>query len=73
MNAIRQRVEAGAGLLILGGWHSYDAGGYADTPLGKIFPVQLRQVVLRSSAMPPKILLFISRVRKSLYRNDHIR
>ncbi len=41
LNAIRQRVEAGAGLLILGGSHSYDAGGYADTPLASIFPVQL--------------------------------
>lgn len=41
MNAIRQRVESGAGLLILGGFHSYDAGGYADTPLASIFPVQL--------------------------------
>ena len=42
LNAIRQRVEGGAGLLILGGFHSYDAGGYADSPLASIFPVQLK-------------------------------
>ncbi len=42
LNAIRQRVEGGAGLLILGGFHSYDAGGYADTPLANLFPVQLK-------------------------------
>ncbi len=41
MRAIKERVEAGAGLLIMGGWHSYDAGGYAETPLADLFPVAL--------------------------------
>ncbi len=38
---LRKRVEAGAGLLTLGGFHSYDAGGYAGTPLADVLPIQL--------------------------------
>ena len=39
LNAIRKRVENGAGLLTLGGYHSYDAGGYASTPLAEVLPI----------------------------------
>lgn len=42
LKAIRDRVSNGAGLLILGGLHSYDAGGYAGTPLAAAFPVELK-------------------------------
>jgi uncharacterized membrane protein len=36
-----QRVRDGAGLIMLGGYHSLGPGGYADTPLGRILPVAL--------------------------------
>ena len=39
--AIRERVEAGAGLVMLGGYHSLGPGGYRGTPLGDILPVRL--------------------------------
>lgn len=35
------RVRAGAGLIMLGGYHSLGPGGYAGTPLGEILPVRL--------------------------------
>ncbi len=35
------RVRAGAGLIMLGGYHSLGPGGYAGTPLGEILPVHL--------------------------------
>ena len=35
------RIRDGAGLVMLGGYHSLGPGGYAGTPLGKILPVQL--------------------------------
>ncbi len=38
---IAQRVREGAGLVMLGGYHSLGPGGYADTPLGRILPVAL--------------------------------
>ncbi len=36
-----RRVREGAGLIMLGGYHSLGPGGYADTPLGRILPVSL--------------------------------
>lgn len=42
LKTIQQRVDNGAGLLILGGFHSFDAGGYAGTPLADVFPVELK-------------------------------
>ncbi len=43
---IVKRVQNGAGLVMLGGYHSLGPGGYEGTPLGAILPVQLggRQV-----------------------------
>jgi len=34
-----ERVRAGAGLVMLGGYHSLGPGGYGQTPLGQILPV----------------------------------
>ncbi|MBN2577494.1 MAG: VWA domain-containing protein [Pirellulales bacterium] len=36
-----KRVREGAGLIMLGGYHSLGPGGYAGTPLGEILPVRL--------------------------------
>jgi uncharacterized membrane protein len=36
-----RRVREGAGLIMLGGYHSLGPGGYGDTPLGRILPVAL--------------------------------
>ena len=38
---IVNRVQSGAGLVMLGGYHSLGPGGYAGTPLGEILPVGL--------------------------------
>ncbi|QDV21843.1 hypothetical protein [Aureliella helgolandensis] len=44
---LRRRVEMGAGLLLLGGYHTYSLGGYARSELASLFPVELN---LRSQA-----------------------
>jgi uncharacterized membrane protein len=36
-----ERVRAGAGLIMMGGYHSLGPGGYTGTPLGLILPVTL--------------------------------
>lgn len=41
MELIRQRVSDGAGLLMMGGYHSLGPGGYAGTPLDEVLPVNL--------------------------------
>ena len=42
-------VRDGAGLIMLGGLYTFGAGGYADTPLALISPVELR----RADRQPP--------------------
>lgn len=39
LKSLAQAVESGAGLIMLGGFHTFGAGGYADTPLNKVLPV----------------------------------
>ncbi|MEX0702996.1 MAG: glutamine amidotransferase [Planctomycetales bacterium] len=41
LEQLAKRVEEGAGLLMIGGYRSFGAGGFAGTPLGKLLPVQL--------------------------------
>ncbi len=54
---IVNRVQNGAGLLMLGGYHSLGPGGYAGTPIGKILPVILgdREVGQYSEPFMPKL------------------
>jgi uncharacterized membrane protein len=37
-------VERGAGLIMLGGFHSFGPGGYAATPLAKVLPVEMNRL-----------------------------
>lgn len=41
LRQLSQRVREGAGLMMLGGYHTYSAGGYAETPLRELLPVEL--------------------------------
>ncbi len=44
LQALADRVRDGAGLIILGGFQAFGAGGFADTPLAEVFPVELRNI-----------------------------
>jgi hypothetical protein len=44
LQALADRVREGAGLIMLGGFHAFAAGGYAETPLAEVSPVELRTV-----------------------------
>lgn len=41
LNMLAQRLREGAGLIMLGGYHNYAAGGYGSTPLAEFLPVAL--------------------------------
>ncbi|MFO1064038.1 MAG: hypothetical protein U0892_09260 [Pirellulales bacterium] len=58
--AIRRRVDFGAGLLILGGFHSYDAGGYGNSPMSPVFPVVLSGGAKQKFGSPPDPAFHIS-------------
>ncbi|HBT76802.1 MAG TPA: hypothetical protein DEB39_07715, partial [Planctomycetaceae bacterium] len=52
-----KRVRAGAGLIMIGGYHSLGPGGYAGTPIGNILPVVLgdRDIGQFTDAFMPKL------------------
>ncbi len=39
--ALAERVRAGAGLMMVGGYHSFGPGGFRDTPLADVLPVNI--------------------------------
>ena len=41
LKALVKRVEDGAGLIMLGGHHSFAPGGYYDTPLADVLPLKM--------------------------------
>ncbi len=41
LERLRDTVNRGAGLIMLGGSHSFGPGGYADTPLADVLPVKM--------------------------------
>ncbi|MCG8584275.1 MAG: glutamine amidotransferase [Pirellulales bacterium] len=41
LKALAERVEQGAGLIMLGGHHSFAPGGYFDTPLAAVLPINM--------------------------------
>ena len=49
LQTLADQVRAGSGLIMLGGFNAFAAGGYADTPIAAISPVELR----RDGRQPP--------------------
>lgn len=44
LESLRQSIEARAGFLMLGGEHSFGAGGYSDTPLADVLPIEVNSL-----------------------------
>lgn len=51
---LAEAVSRGAGLIMLGGLHSFGPGGYADTPLAKVLPVATDRLERQSFDSPPR-------------------
>lgn len=47
LQAIARRVQRGAGVLFLGGYHSFDAGGYDKTALRQLIPLEMTKPAQR--------------------------
>lgn len=43
LSTLVKQIEKGKGFLMIGGNHSFGAGGYFDTPLGNILPIDMEQ------------------------------
>lgn len=57
LERIRDRVKEGAGLLMMGGYHSLGPGGFGGTPLEEILPVKVgdREVGQITDPFPPTL------------------
>lgn len=44
LKSLATAVERGAGFMMLGGLHSFGAGGYGDTPLADILPIEFNRL-----------------------------
>jgi len=47
LEELSEAVAAGAGLLMLGGYHTFDAGGYASSPLADVLPIRMNASLRR--------------------------
>ncbi|NMC21309.1 MAG: hypothetical protein GYA33_12920, partial [Thermogutta sp.] len=56
---LAETVSQGAGLLMLGGFQSFGAGGYAETPLAEVLPVRLNRLERQEPGAPIRADLHI--------------
>lgn len=54
LEALQARVRDGAGLLMIGGYDSFGAGGYAGTPLEEMLPVEMSPADLAARRADPR-------------------
>jgi uncharacterized membrane protein len=50
--ALAQRVRDGAGLMMLGGYHSFGPGGFRDSPLADVLPIDISPAQRQSFGEP---------------------
>ena len=65
IDLIVEAVDRGAGVIMLGGYHSFGPGGYANTPLADILPVQMASN--ERQAFPP------AEIRKELHIEHEVK
>ncbi len=58
--ALKKAVDAGAGVMMLGGFENFGAGGYADTPLADLLPIELNSADKRAAGGSPDPALHIA-------------
>ena len=52
MHDLAEAVNHGAGLIMLGGFHSFGPGGYGETPLADVLPVVMDRLERQSFDEP---------------------
>ncbi len=60
LQALADRVREGAGLIMLGGFQSFGAGGYANTPLAEVSPVEMTALDRQQPGTPIREDLHLS-------------
>ncbi len=66
-----QQVERGKGLLMIGGYQSFGAGGYADTPLARALPVLMDRLERQDAGEPLRTDLHYDRPIRMIPSQPH--
>ncbi len=69
MKLLQKRVSEGAGLLMMGGYHSLGPGGYGETPVEAILPVFVGSREMEQSTTPFVPQLTLEGVRHPVFAN----
>jgi hypothetical protein len=54
LETLKEKVTAGAGLIMVGGLWSFGPGGYAGTPLAEVLPVRMGHLEIQRPDEPPR-------------------
>jgi hypothetical protein len=71
---LARAVDRGAGLIMLGGFHSFGPGGYGQTPLGAVLPIEMSRLERQGFDEPIRKDLHLPgpiRMRPSRFGSNH--
>lgn len=71
LDLLQEAVLDGKGLLMMGGYHSFGPGGYSETPLAEVLPVQMRATERQDFDGPIRRDLHIERPFRIRSTADH--
>lgn len=69
--ALAEMVDAGAGLIMLGGFHSFGPGGYADTPLATVLPIEMNRLARQDFGAPDQLRWHLEGPQRMLPARRH--
>jgi len=72
--ALAKAVDRGAGLIMLGGFHTFGPGGYAETPLADVLPVRMSRLEEQRPSEPIRRDVHLTgpiEMRPSRFGADH--
>ena len=69
--ALRDKVSAGKGLLMLGGYHSFGPGGYGGGPLADVLPILFDRYERQDFDQPPEIRFHFTGPTEMVPAEDH--
>jgi uncharacterized membrane protein len=69
--ALAKAVDQGKGLIMLGGYHSFGPGGYGETPLANVLPIQIGRFERQQFDAPRRADLHLNRKISILPTRPH--
>jgi uncharacterized membrane protein len=71
LKLLAEAIDRGRGLLLLGGYHSFGAGGYRNTPLADVMPIQMDRFERQDFDAPIRQDLHLEGPLVMVPRRDH--